>query len=60
MSRSTAPARFAAVSLSVVALAVGTAPLASAAPPPDPSRLTVAAEQPTLVSQFTVAKSVTG
>ena len=60
MSRSTAPARFAAIATSVVALVVGTAPLSSAASGPDPSGLAVAAEQPTLVSQFTVAKSVTG
>ena len=60
MSRSTAPARFAAIATSVVALVVGTAPLASAATGPDPSGFTLAAQQPTLASQFTVAKSVTG
>ena len=60
MSSSTAPARFAAIATSVVALVVGSVPLASAATGPDPSGLTVGAQQPTLVSQFTVAKSVTG
>jgi len=60
VSRSTAPARFAAIATSVVALVVGAAPLASAAPTPDPRGLTLGAQQPTEVSQFQVAKSVTG
>ncbi len=60
MSRSAAPARFAAIATSVAALVMGSVPLASAASGPDPSGLTVAAQQPTLASQFTVAKSVTG
>ena len=59
MSRSTFPARFAAVVTCVVALIVGSAPLSTAAPSPDTSRFTVG-PQPTLASQFTVAKSVTG
>ena len=59
MSRSTVPARLAALLTSVVALVVGSAPLSSADPTPDTSRFTVGA-QPTLASQLTVAKSVTG
>ena len=59
MSRSSAPARFAAVVTSVAALVVASAVQSSADPGPDPSRFTVA-EAPSQVSQFEVAKSSTG
>ena len=59
MSRSAAPARFAAIVTSVAALVLASAGQSSADPGPDPSRFTVAGA-PTLVSQVEAAKSATG